>query len=375
MWTKRAKYIKIYVSLRGTNMIGLYIHIPFCAKKCDYCDFYSLNYNTETVRQYVDETCRRVKKLNHTFDTVYFGGGTPSLIGAENIAKILSCARKTQGAEVTVEVNPKSFKKNFFQEIFKAGVNRVSIGLQSANDKELKLLSRTHNSDDVRTAISLARQAGFENISLDVMIGIENQTAKSMLDTLEFCVENKATHVSCYMLKIEEGTPFSMRKLNLPDEDEVSDMYLIMSEYLAKNGYNHYEISNFALDGCESKHNLIYWHCDEYIGIGPSAHSLISNKRYYFPNDIKYYLDGFDMKYSEVGADLYDYIMLGLRLKEGISFSKAEKLGLKNKEKFIKKLEKYKQNELLDFDEEVVFLTEKGFLLQNTILVDLLEEI
>ncbi len=356
-------------------MIGLYIHIPFCAKKCDYCDFYSLSYNTEIVRRYVDETCRRIKNLNKTFDTVYFGGGTPSMIGAENIAKILACVSKTDDAEVTVEVNPKSFKNNFFEGVFDAGVNRISIGVQSANDDELKRLTRTHNSSDVSTAILLARQAGFENISLDVMIGIENQTTESMLNTLEFCLKSKAPHISCYMLKIEEGTLFSSKKLNLPDEDVVSDMYLIMSDYLTSKGYTHYEISNFALPGYESKHNLIYWHCDEYVGIGPSAHSLISNKRYYFPNDINYYLDGFDMKYSEDGADLCDYIMLGLRLKEGISLSKAEKLGLKEKNLFIKKLEKYKNNGLLECDRERVFLTTKGFLVQNAILVDLLEGI
>ncbi len=334
-----------------------------------------MSYDTKIVEKYVDETCRRIKKLNKVFDTVYFGGGTPSLIGAENIAKILGCVRKTDNAEVTLEVNPKSFKKGFFDEIHKAGVNRISIGLQSTDDDELKLLTRMHNQSDTENAIKLAKNAGFNNISLDVMIGTEGQTMKSMLDTLDFCVKSKATHISCYMLKIEEGTPFFHKNLNLPDEDVVSDMYLTMSEYLREKGYNHYEISNFALPGFESKHNLIYWHCDEYIGIGPSAHSLISGKRYYFPNDINYYLDGFDMKYSEVGADLYDYIMLGLRLKEGISLSIAEKLGLKNKNDFIKKIELFRSNGLLEFDGEKVFLNEKGFLVQNSILVNLLEEI
>ena len=259
-------------------MLGLYIHIPFCAVKCAYCDFYSLNYNSSLVSKYVETLCKRIKNIDKVFDTVYFGGGTPSLIGAENINKILGCVNFREDAEITVEVNPKSYKSNFFKKIYEGGVNRISIGAQSANDNELKLLTRKHNFDDVKRTVSDAKEAGFENISLDIMIGIEQQNISSLENTLSKCIELKPTHISCYMLKIEENTGFYNLKLNLPSEEEVSNMYLFLCDYLEKEGYNQYEISNFSRENRESKHNLLYWECEDYIGLGPAAHSFIEGK-------------------------------------------------------------------------------------------------
>lgn len=353
-------------------MIGLYIHIPFCAVKCGYCDFYSLNYNRDTVEKYVEYLCEKIKSINTVFDTVYFGGGTPSIIGADNAVKILSCVKYKPTAEISIEINPKSYKNDFFEKIYKGGFNKISIGMQSADDVELKMLTRKHTVKDVENTVNSAKSAGFENISLDLMLGIQGQTLDSLKKSLDFAIDSSVTHLSCYMLQIEENTPFYNMNLSLPDEKSVTDMYLYMCEYLKKNGFNQYEISNFAKEGYQSKHNLLYWLLDEYIGLGPSAHSFIENKRYYYPNDINYFLSGNDRIYSSDGGDLYEYIMLGLRLSEGIDLNKTK--GLVS-EDFEKKLEKYIENGYAEKINRNFKLNEKGFLIQNTILTDLLEEI
>lgn len=353
-------------------MLGLYIHIPFCAVKCGYCDFYSLNYNRNTVEEYVEYLCSKLKSIDRVFDTVYFGGGTPSIIGGDNLTKILSFVNHTENAEITVEVNPRSFEKDFFRKISKAGFNRVSIGMQSGDDEELKLLTRKHNCSDVKETVESAKKAGIDNISLDLMIGIQNQTPASLKKTLDFAIGLDVNHLSCYMLRIEENTPFSAMNLNLPNDDSVADMYLFLCKYLKENNFNQYEISNFAKDGFESKHNLLYWNLDEYIGLGPSAHSFVDNKRYYYSDDINLFLSGKESIYSQDGGDLYDYIMLGLRLNKGISLDYI-KDGVY--EEFGKKADKYIKLGYGTIENGRFKLNEKGFLIQNTILTDLLEEI
>lgn len=350
-------------------MIGLYVHVPFCAAKCAYCDFYSLNYNKETVEKFVEETCRRLKEINYIFDTVYFGGGTPSIIGADNLSKILSFVKYKENAEITVEVNPKSYKPSFFTDLYKNGFNRISIGMQSANDDELVSLTRNHRFSDVEETVIKAKKAGFKNISLDVMIGIEKQTLDSLKVTLDKAISLDVNHLSCYMLKIEEGTPYSKINLLLPDEEKVSDMYLFMCEYLENSGFSHYEISNFAKHNTMSEHNLIYWRCQDYLGIGPAAHSLIDSKRYYFPNDLNYFLEGKEMVFDQDGGDLYDYVMLGLRLKEGIDLNRV------NNEKFANKAIKFCKLGYSNIENNRFYLNNKGFLVQNTILSELLEEL
>lgn len=356
-------------------MTGLYIHIPFCAVKCAYCDFYSLKYNRDIVKKYVEVLCQRLINIDTAFDTVYFGGGTPSIIGADELSKILSFVKFKNGAEITVEVNPKTYKNDFFEILFKNGFNRISIGLQSGVDSELKSLTRNHSSKDVEIAVNQAKKAGFKNISLDVMIGVEGQTMKSLKHTLDFCIKQQPTHISAYMLKIEENTPFAKMNLNLPDEDEVSDMYLYLCDYLKQNGYEHYEISNFSKKGFESKHNLIYWQCENYLGLGPAAHSFINGKRYYFPNNIDYFLEGNESVFSENGGDLFDYIMLGLRLKKGLDFKLLKQKGFKLDTAFLNKLGKYKDCGLINISDTGFSLTDKGFLVQNTILCDLMEDL
>lgn len=349
-------------------MLGLYIHIPFCASKCDYCDFYSINYKSNIVEKYVEEVCRRLKNINNVFDTVYFGGGTPSLIGADNLIKILKQINYKQGAEITIEVNPKSYKIDFFDKIYKSGFNRVSIGMQSGIDSELRFLTRRHSFDDVKSTVELARKVGFNNISLDLMFGLQNQTLESFDSSIDKCVSLNPEHISCYMLKVEENTPFYKLNLHLPDEDTVSDMYLHLCDKLEINGYHHYEISNFAKENKQSKHNLIYWKCENYLGIGPGAHSFINNKRYYFPNDIEYFLNKNEMIYSEDGGNNLEKVMLGLRLSEGINITSFDN-------SFVKKCEKYSEFGYAKLENNQFILNKKGFLIQNTILTDLLEEL
>lgn len=356
-------------------MTGLYIHIPFCATKCAYCDFYSLKYNKDTVSKYVEEVCRRIKNIDVIFDTVYFGGGTPSIIGADNLIRILSCVNYVKNAEITVEVNPRTYAPLFFEKLFKSGFNRISIGLQSAIDNELKSLTRNHLALDVENAVLKAKNAGFINISLDVMIGTQHQTINSLKQTLDFCIDLDVNHLSCYMLKIEENTPFSKMNLDLPDETQVSDMYLFLCDYLDKNGFKQYEISNFAKGDKFSRHNTLYWECENYYGIGPSAHSFINGKRYYFPNDINYFFDKKDMIFDCEGGDLYDIIMLGLRLKKGINLEHLKEKGYNLSDIFYKKLKFYAENGFAKYNDDVFSLTPRGFLVQNTILTDILEDI
>lgn len=356
-------------------MKGLYIHIPFCAVKCGYCDFYSIKYNPETANQYKNELVRRLCEMDDVFDTVYFGGGTPSMIGADAICEILSHINYTKDAEITVECNPRAYKPDFFQKISKCGVNRVSIGLQSANDSELTFLTRNQTADDVSRTIELCKSSGIDNISLDVMLGIKKQTVDTLKHTLDYCISSNAKHISAYMLSIEDNTPFSKLDVNtLPDEDSVSDLYLYCCDYLAMHGYRHYEISNFAKPGYEARHNTIYWTLDEYIGLGAAAHSMVSGKRYYFPRDIQYFLNGNAPIYDSEACGFEEQIMLKLRLDSGIDLSYIEESNVINTDIFFNKCKRFEKMGLININDKSVSLTDKGFLVQNSIILDLLEE-
>lgn len=355
---------------------GLYIHIPFCAVKCGYCDFYSIKYNINTAQQYKSELVRRLSDMDDVFDTVYFGGGTPSMIGADAICEILSHIKYVQNAEITVECNPKVYKLDFFDKISSCGVNRVSIGLQSANENELLFLTRNHTADDVTKTIKLCKEAGINNISLDVMLGIKGQTQSTLKRTLDYCIESGAKHISAYMLSIEENTPFSKLDINtLPTEDDVSDLYLYCCDYLSSHGYRHYEISNFAKPEYQARHNTIYWSLDEYIGLGAAAHSMVGKKRYYFPRDIQYFLNGNAPIYDGDACDVEEQIMLKLRLDTGIEISYIKENEAINADRFIKKCRYFESIGLMKINEKSVSLTDEGFLVQNSIVCKLLEEV
>lgn len=359
--------------------IGLYLHIPFCKTKCPYCDFYSMRGDVSDKDMYTISLVESMEnwsdKLGRKADTLYLGGGTPSILGGENIAMLTRRAKNLFGVdgEITVECNPSAVEEDFFEAVADAGVNRISLGVQSVIERERKKLGRFSDREIIEKRIEQCKTAGIKNISLDVMLGVQEQTMKSFDETLNFCIASGATHISAYMLKIEEGTPYYKKKdsLNLPNDDEVADMYLAMSEKLRANGFEHYEISNFARSGFEGKHNLKYWNCEEYLGLGPSAHSFIDGKRFFYPRDIEYFKNGGEPISDGNGGDEEEYIMLRLRLKDGIVFEDFEKRFKKIFPRdIIKKTERFIENGLMKCDDKSMALTEKGFLLSNLIIAE-----
>ncbi len=370
-------------------MKGLYIHIPFCRSKCPYCDFYSCLSKNADIENYVgsviDEIklCRRTKEFTEntdlSFDTIYFGGGTPSVIGADNIGKIINCAKESynisDSAEITVECNPSTVDEEFFSKLASFGVNRISLGMQSAVDDERKKLGRFSDRNQVLSVIANARKYGITNISLDVMLGIPEQTPESLDDTIDFCISTEVPHISAYMLTVEEGTVFHKRidSLNLPDEDTVCDMYIQLSEKLRNAGFLHYEISNFAKKGYESHHNTKYWNCEEYLGIGPSAHSFIDGKRFFFERDINSFASGVKAVFDTSGGDREEYIMLRLRLSDGIIFEDYKNRFSEDfPAEIIKKADRFVKERLLTITDTALSLTPDGFLISNYIISKLI---
>lgn len=351
---------------------GLYIHIPFCKRKCPYCDFYSVE-NIRFIEDYTSAVMRNIKAKNISADTVYFGGGTPSLMTAEQIYGILSAVSDiSDNAEITMECNPCTVNEKYLSELFSAGVNRLSFGVQSLSDKELSALGRLHNSETAINAIKSAYNAGFRNISADIMLATAYQTEKTLAETIEKLSSLPINHVSAYMLKIEQGTPYyTNEKIHqlIPDEDKTSDMYLEAVSMLEKIGFIQYEISNFAQKGYESKHNLKYWRCEEYYGIGPSAHSFINGERRACPPSVESFIsDDIQQEYvtDSNGGTVEERIMLGLRLtQEGISVSDipAEKSA---------KLKMLEKHNLLRINNGRIILTPNGCLVSNEIIAELI---
>lgn len=318
------------------------------------------------------------RKLNRTADTLYFGGGTPNLIGAKRLAAIVEAAKACFGlpdAEITVEANPARELDRFFEEIRKAGVNRLSIGLQSANDSELKLLGRRHTAEQAGEAVAAAQQAGFRNISLDLMLAIQGQTEQSLLRSIQFCASQNIQHVSAYLLKIEPGTNYyrKQEQLVLPNEDETGNLYLFAVRELEKSGFAQYEISNFAKMGCESRHNLKYWHGEEYLGIGPAAHSFVSGKRFYYGRDIHAFLDGAEPTDDGAGGNFEEYAMLALRLNEGLTNAGCgSRFGKPIPAEMVDRAKKYEKIGLTVCNENGIRFTPNGFLVSNTLIGEIL---
>ena len=344
---------------------GLYIHIPFCRRKCLYCDFYSVALCDGTAEEYTRAVVRNLLHYGGEFDTVYFGGGTPILL-APYLGEMLKAANIAKNAEITAECNPCEMTPQTLETLRKAGIDRISAGVQSFNDNELTALGRRHDSATARTAFLNARAAGFDNISADLMLGIPQQTGESLARSLETLCSLPITHISAYMLKVEENTPFGRDTPRLPDEDETADMYLQTVQTLAQHGFGQYEISNFAKGVFECRHNLKYWRREEYLGIGPAAHSFIDGRRFAVARD----LDGFisspwqtELTTDSAPDDYEERVMLGLRLREGIS----EELWrpLENGLKRIPKSYYSTENGRLS-------LTAEGFLLSNEIISVLL---
>ncbi|MGM9636352.1 MAG: radical SAM family heme chaperone HemW [Eubacteriales bacterium] len=362
---------------------GLYLHIPFCARKCAYCDFYSLT-DLSLADRYLNALCTHIalfgeKMQDRLFDSVYIGGGTPSLMGAKRMDAffdcLLSCFSITADAEITAEVNPATVDAEELQIFHEIGINRLSIGLQSANDRELSNLSRLHDFDGFLATFRAAREAGFDNLSVDLMYGIPGQTPGSLFETLKTVCDLSPEHLSLYGLKVEPNTPFGRmeKDLLLPDEDAQCEMYETAVDYLFDRGYWRYEISNFAKKGYESKHNLRYWHGEEYLGLGPAAHSYLDGVRYACPRDLMGYMEALEQGRLPAESDRQiiteterekERIMLGLRLDEGIP---AESKLCRHAQKFI-------EAGFMKVTDGRLSFTTKGFLVSNPILADLIEE-
>lgn len=355
--------------------IGLYIHIPFCKSKCPYCDFYSIKKDDELVEKYTDSVISSIKAFidqRHDIvaDTLYFGGGTPSIIGANKINQIIDATSPllTNHAEITVECNPSDNMELFIPGVASNGVNRISLGMQSAVTHERRKIGRISSSDDVLRAIDAAKSSGIDNISVDLMLGTPDMTIDSLDKSLDFIKVAGVPHVSAYMLKIEEGTPFHLlrNKLNIVDEDTICDMYLKACEYFSSIGLDQYEISNFALDGYQSRHNTKYWRCEEYLGIGASAHSYIDGRRFFYSRDIYDFINGEAPLDDGKGGSRDEEIMLGLRLTEGIEKDKLTPLSQSKLPIMIE------QNLIKEFGGRIC-MTPKGFLLSNTIIAELID--
>ncbi len=363
--------------------LGLYLHVPFCKQKCPYCDFYSLC-NLSLKESYVKALIKAIEFYGDkscAVDSIYFGGGTPSLLPYSDIDKILKAVKNSfnlQNAEITLEANPSSVDGDYFEKLLEAGINRLSFGVQSLNDDELKILGRLHNSNIAEKAILSAKEAGFKNISADLMIGVSKQTNESLMYSIEKLSEYNVSHISSYLLKIKKGTPYFKvaDKLDLPNDDEMANRYLLAVETLEKFGYKQYEISNFSKVGFESKHNLKYWKLENYLGLGPAAHSFYKGNRFYFKRDLNSFLEmaeneSFAPELDEKPNLKEEYIMLSLRLKEGLSFEKAKEYGI-DVDVLLKQSKVFIDAEYMTFDGENLFLTPKGFLVSNSIIARLI---
>ena len=324
--------------------LGLYIHIPFCKSKCIYCDFYSLPNSEEKMDRYVSALCRQLAEIAqrttaHTVDSVYLGGGTPSYLGEKRLRRILKTVKKhyhlSRDAEITLEANPDSAGDwRALRSLRRAGMNRLSLGVQSADNGLLRTLGRPHTFAQAEEAAAAARRARIRNLSLDLIYGLPGQDLAGWKDTLERAAALEPEHLSCYGLKVEEGTPLwdMQEKMDLPDDDAQADMYLWTVERLGALGYEQYEISNFARPGRASRHNMKYWTLCEYAGFGPGAHSDLGDVRYAYLRSLDTYCAGVEAGVSVLESSEHipsrerdiEYVMLGLRLTQGISRQEFE---------------------------------------------------
>ena len=388
--------------------LGIYVHIPFCVKKCDYCDFISYSNCLDMQERYVEKLLKEIEEnndllKNNFISTIYIGGGTPSAIKPELIKMILDKIYDVAGmeneneVEITIEVNPGATTKNNLQMYRNCGINRLSIGLQSTDDTILKEIGRIHNYNQFLDTYKWAEEAGFENINVDLMLGLPGHDIEILKTSLENVVNLKPTpkHISVYSLIVEEGTKIEQRidsgELSLPDDEEERRQYHYMKNFLELNGYKHYEISNFAKSGFESKHNMNCWEQKQYIGFGVAAHSYVNGVRYANTSDLREYLNvNINKENEDVNSNLKseksfktikiieevqnkldmekEFMMLGLRKLDGVSISKFEqKFGENPIYLFRNELQKLVEEDLLEVDLDDIKLTSKGLDLANLV--------
>lgn len=377
--------------------LGLYVHIPFCRSKCEYCDFCSFVPNSEyLIEHYVDALILQMedwsyKCRNRDVDSIYIGGGTPTYLSTKHLTRIFNAIydnfKVSRKAEISIECNPATVDLKALKKLRRLGVNRISIGLQSANDNELQELGRIHSYEEFKETFENARRAGFDNINVDIMYGIPDQTDRSFFRTLSAVTSLSPDHISLYALKIEDNTPFAERResLNLPDEDTEYGMYVRAVKYLAEKGYERYEISNFAKKGYACLHNLKYWNCDDYLGLGASAHSYFNGERFALTRSVRDYIDGLEIINNDiqvvVSSDKTDsdeaieeYVMLGMRLEEGISISEFEsRFGISFTEKYGARLDEFIADGFVVKTEDSYKFTSAGMFVSNYILSEILD--
>lgn len=378
--------------------LGIYIHIPFCKQKCYYCDFVSFSNKEEYIEKYVETVKREIDSYDlskYNITTIYIGGGTPSRIPSEKIQEILEIIKqeisanqtKWEDIEITIELNPGTVDEEKIKKYKEIGINRLSIGLQSTNNKLLKEIGRIHTFEDFKNTYNLVKKVGFENINVDLMIGLPNQTISDVKESLNEIIKLNPTHVSVYSLIVEENTKMEQlinsKELQLPDEELERQMYWYVKNTLELNGYNHYEISNFAKKGKESKHNLNCWEQKEYIGLGLAAYSYLNGVRYGNTSNIEEYINVQDFynrsELEESGIRIVDevqtledkrkeYMLLDLRKVDGVSIQKFKEKFVENPIfLFRKELEKLVNEELIAIDGDCIRLTNKGLDLANIV--------
>ena len=367
--------------------IGIYIHIPFCKKKCDYCDFISFSNKDKKIEEYINAIIKEIEqqKIKSKITTIYIGGGTPSYIDSKYIKEIIAEIKKKNvdsNAEITIEVNPGTITKNKLEDYKEVGINRLSIGLQVTQNELLKQIGRIHDFEQFLETYKMARKLGFNNINIDLMLGLPNQRIKDLRESLEKIIELNPEHVSVYSLIVEEGTPISNKiklgELTLPEEDLERNMYWYVKNTLELNGYRHYEISNFAKPGYESRHNMNCWNQKEYIGIGIAAHSYRDITRYSNTEDLSEYIKNVKNGHFERNRIIHEiqkeddtkreYMILGLRQINGISISKfKEKFGENPIYTFRNELKKLTEEKLIIVDDNNIKLSNKGLDFANIV--------
>lgn len=389
---ERERLQQSYARSQRGKKLGIYLHIPFCRSKCAYCDFYSLTGREDQMDRYLaalithlEETAPQAK--GRLVDTIYLGGGTPSIFGAQRLKTLLDTVRRlyrlNRDCEITMEANPESVTPELLRSVKKAGVNRLSLGVQSCDDGELRAIGRPHSFAQAVQAVEIARRAGIENLSLDLIFGLPDQDMASWQRTVEALIALHPEHLSCYGLQLEEGTPLYQRQdqLTLADDDLQADMYLWMVERLRQAGYFQYEISNFAKPGRESRHNLRYWRLEEYIGFGPGAHSDFGGRRYSFVRSLEEYMKGIETGGPIVDEDQEipaeerrsEYLMLGLRTVSGIDgdwYSRAYHMNFRPLEVLF---QGYARRGLAEETAGCWHFTPQGFLISNLLIGEILE--
>lgn len=375
---------------RRDTSFELYIHIPFCVRKCDYCDFLSAPGSEEAKASYTEALLREieaVKTEKREVSSIFVGGGTPSVLSPSLMGDIFEKIHESfsvaPDAEITIEANPGTLSKEKLFLYRSVGINRLSLGLQSPEETELKSLGRIHTYGEFLESFSLAREAGFQNINVDLMCALPEQTYEGWIRNLRTVAALHPEHISAYSLIIEEGTPFAKRKLNLPDEDTEYRMYEDTAGILAEYGYEQYEISNYAKKGLSCRHNIGYWTRKEYLGLGLGAASLWGNQRFSNTSDFSFYLKNSgspekireDRETLSLEAEMSEFMFLGLRMTEGVSKAEfLEGFGVPIENVYGKVLDKYKSMGLLEEKEGRIFLTREGIHVSNGVMAEFLLE-